>query len=147
MRPRGTGPPTSPPYNERECHELTIHCDRRLVGGPGRGPGSVRAHGLKTLVEQNKFSAKDLETFHTAVQYQMTHALGLILVGLLAMARPSGILEAAGWTMFAGILIFSGFLYAYVATGTKFFAMLVPIGGVAFIVAWLGVAMAVLRRG
>ena len=81
-----------------------FHRDRRPVGGPGRGPGRLRAHGLKTLVEQNKFSAKDLETFHTAVQYQMIHALGLILIGLLAAARPSGMLDAAGWTMFAGIL-------------------------------------------
>ena len=44
--------------------------------------------------------------------------------------------------MLLGILVFSGFLYAYVATGMKFFAMLVPIGGLAFIVAWLGVAIA-----
>ena len=48
--------------------------------------------------------------------------------------------------MFAGILVFSGFLYAYVATGMKPFAMFVPIGGVAFIVAWLGVAVAAMRR-
>ena len=107
------------------------------------GLGAFGAHGLKTLVEQNKFTAENLETFHTAVQYQMTHALGLILIGLLAAARPSVLLEAAGWTMFVGILVFSGFLYAYVATGMKPFAMFVPIGGVAFIVAWLGVAVAV----
>jgi len=110
------------------------------------GLGAFGAHGLKTLVEQNKFSAKDLETFHTAVQYQMLHALGLILIGLLATTRPSGMLDAAGWTMLVGILVFSGFLYAYVATGTKLFAMFVPIGGVAFILAWLGVAIAAMRR-
>ena len=108
--------------------------------------GAFGAHGLKTLVEQNKFSAKDLETFHTAVQYQMIHALGLILIGLLAATRPNGMLDAAGWTMLVGILVFSGFLYAYVATGTKLFAMFVPIGGVAFILAWLGVAVAAMRR-
>jgi uncharacterized membrane protein YgdD (TMEM256/DUF423 family) len=117
-----------------------------LLAALAVGLGAFGAHGLKTLVEQNKFSAKDLETFHTAVQYQMIHALGLILVGLLAAARPSGLLDAAGWTMLAGVLVFSGFLYAYVATGTKFFAMLVPIGGVAFILAWLSVAIAALRR-
>jgi uncharacterized membrane protein YgdD (TMEM256/DUF423 family) len=107
--------------------------------------GAFGAHGLKSLVEQNKFSAKDLETFHTAVQYQMTHALGLILIGLLGEMRPSAMLTAAGWIMLFGIAVFSGFLYAYVFTGTKFFAMLVPIGGVAFIVAWLGVAVAAIK--
>jgi uncharacterized membrane protein YgdD (TMEM256/DUF423 family) len=108
--------------------------------------GAFGAHGLKTLVEQNRFSAKDLDTFQTAVQYQMIHALGLILVGLLSTARPSGLLTASGWTMFFGIVVFSGFLYAYVGTGVKLFAMLVPIGGVAFILAWLGVAVAALGK-
>ncbi len=117
-----------------------------LLAALAVGLGAFGAHGLKTLVEQNRFSARDLETFHTAVQYQIIHALGLILVGLLAATRPSAILDAAGWTMLVGILVFSGFLYAYVATGTKLFAMFVPIGGVAFILAWLGVAVAALRR-
>ena len=108
--------------------------------------GAFGAHGLKTLVDDGKFSAKDLETYQSAVHYQMIHALGLILVGLLAVAKPSSLLDAAGWTMLAGVLAFSGFLYAYVATGIKVFAMLVPIGGVAFIVAWLGVAIAALRK-
>jgi uncharacterized membrane protein YgdD (TMEM256/DUF423 family) len=117
-----------------------------LLAALAVGLGAFGAHGLKTLVEQNRFSARDLETFHTAVQYQIIHALGLILVGLLAATRPSAILDAAGWTMLVGILVFSGFLYAYVATGTKLFAMFVPIGGVAFILAWLGVAVAAMRR-
>ena len=116
-----------------------------LLAALAVGLGAFVTHGLKTLVEQNRFSAKDLETFQTAVHYQMIHALGLILIGLLAATRSSGILDAAGWTMFAGILVFSGFLYAYVATGTKLFAMFVPIGGLAFILAWLCVAVAAMR--
>jgi uncharacterized membrane protein YgdD (TMEM256/DUF423 family) len=109
------------------------------------GLGAMGAHHLKWLVEHDQFSAKDLDTFQTAVQYQMLHALGLILIGLIAATRPSGLLDAAGWTMFFGILVFSGFLYAYVATGNKAFAMFVPIGGVAFIIAWLGVAVAAIK--
>ena len=113
-----------------------------LLAAASVGLGAFAAHGLKTLVEQGQFTAKNLDTFQTAVHYQMIHALGMILIGLLAAARPSFLLDAAGWTMLLGILVFSGFLYAYVATGMKFFAMLVPIGGLAFIVAWLGVATA-----
>jgi uncharacterized membrane protein YgdD (TMEM256/DUF423 family) len=117
-----------------------------LLAALAVGLGAFGAHGLKALVEQNRFSAKDLETFHTAVHYQMIHALGLILIGLLAATRPSGMLDLAGWTMLAGIIVFSGFLYAYVATGVRPFAMLVPIGGVAFMIAWLAVAVAAIRR-
>jgi len=116
-----------------------------LLAALAVGLGAFGAHGLKTLVEQGKFSAKDLETFQTAVHYQMVHALGLILIGLLGAMRQSGMLDLAGWTMLLGILVFSGFLYAYVATGTKLFAMLVPIGGLALIVAWLCLAIAAMK--
>jgi uncharacterized membrane protein YgdD (TMEM256/DUF423 family) len=116
-----------------------------LLAALSVGLGAFGAHGLKSLVEQNRFSAKDLETFHTAVQYQMMHALGLILIGLLSSVRPSGLLTASGWILLFGIAVFSGFLYAYVFTGMKLFAMLVPIGGVAFILAWLGMAVATVK--
>ena len=80
-------------------------------------------------MEQGRFSTRDLETFQTAVHYQMIHALGLILVGLLSNARPSALLTASGWTMLFGIVVFCGFLYAYVGTGVKLYAMPVPVGG------------------
>ena len=117
-----------------------------LLAALAVGLGAFGAHGLKSLVKENKFSAENLETFHTAVQYQMIHAQGLILIGLLAATRPSNMLDMAGWTMLGGTLVFSGFLYVYVATGVTLFAMFVPIGGVAFILAWLGVAIAALQR-
>ena len=77
----------------------------------------------------------------------MTHALGLILIGLLNSTRPAALLNLSGWIMLFGITArsFPAFLYAYVFTGIKLFAMLVPIGGVAFIIAWLGVAVAAIR--
>jgi len=117
-----------------------------LLAALAVGLGAFGAHGLKTLVEQNKLTPKDLDTFQTAVHYQMIHALGLVLIGLIGAARPSGMLDAAGWTMLLGILIFSGFLYAYVATGARLFAMFVPVGGLAFILAWLCLAVAAMRK-
>jgi uncharacterized membrane protein YgdD (TMEM256/DUF423 family) len=116
-----------------------------LLAALGVGLGAFAAHGLSHLVEQGRFSPKDLETFRTAVLYQMIHAMGLILIGLMSHVRPSALLTASGWTMFFGIVVFSGFLYAYVGTGMKLLAMPVPIGGVAFILAWLGVAAAGIR--
>lgn len=117
-----------------------------ILAALGVGLGAFAAHGLSSLVEQGRFSPKDLETFRTAVLYQMIHALGLILIGTMSGARANALLTASGWTMFFGIVVFCGFLYAYVATGAKLFAMPVPIGGVAFILAWLGVAAAAMRR-
>lgn len=69
------------------------------------GMGAIGAHALKS-----QLSAEQLATYHTAVQYQMYHAIGLVLVGLLGLHHRSLWFDAAGWTMLAGIIMFSGLL-------------------------------------
>jgi uncharacterized membrane protein YgdD (TMEM256/DUF423 family) len=98
--------------------------------------GAIGAHALK-----EHLSSEQLATFQTAVQYQMYHSIGLALTGLLAMRRRSGWFDAATWLMLAGIVLFSGCLYAWLATGQKFFVYLVPVGGVAFIAGWVMMAI------
>ena len=94
--------------------------------------GAFGAHGLK-----GKLSDAMLAVYHTGVQYHIYHALGLILVGLLALHLPaSGPLKAAGWLMFAGILLFSGSLYVLALTQLRWLGMVTPVGGVAFIISW-----------
>ena len=107
-----------------------------LLAALAVGLGAIGAHALKT-----QLSAEQLATYHTAVQYQMYHALGIVLAGLLALHRRNCWFAAAVWTMLAGIMLFSGFLYAWLATGHRFFVYLVPVGGVAFIVGWLLMAV------
>jgi uncharacterized membrane protein YgdD (TMEM256/DUF423 family) len=94
--------------------------------------GAIGAHALKT-----RLTPEHLATFHTAVQYQMYHALGLVLVGLASLQRASRWLDASGWAMLAGIMLFSGFLYLWLATGRRMFVAPVPVGGTVFIVAWI----------
>jgi hypothetical protein len=55
------------------------------------------------------------------------------MVGLLGGDRRSRLLDVAGWAMLLGIVLFSGFLYGWLATGNRFFVYSVPFGGVAFI--------------
>ena len=104
--------------------------------------GAVGAHALKS-----QLTPPQLETFHTAVEYQMVHAIGLVLVGLLSSHGRSRWLDLAGWAMLAGIVLFSGSLYAWVATGQRFFVYPVPVGGTAFIVGWLSAAFSVTALG
>ena len=75
------------------------------------------------------------------VHYQMIHAIGLVLVGLLSLYQRSRMFEVAGWAMLVGIILFPGFLFAWLATGRKFFVYPVPVGGIAFIVGWLALAI------
>lgn len=103
------------------------------------GLGAIGAHILKT-----KLTPEQLSTFHTAVHYQLIHAISLILVGMLNLYQRSRLFDIAGWAMLVGIILFSGFLFAWLASGRKFFVYPVPVGGVAFIIGWLALAIGAL---
>jgi uncharacterized membrane protein YgdD (TMEM256/DUF423 family) len=102
--------------------------------------GAYGAHAFKAQA-----SAAQAATFQTAVQYHMFHALGLLLIGVIAAVRPgSTLLVWAGAMMLAGIVLFCGSLYGGALTGYRLSAV-APFGGTAFIVAWLLLAVAALR--
>lgn len=103
--------------------------------------GAFGAHTLK-----NRLSADMLEIFQTGVQYHFYHALGLIFIGILAYHLPdTGWLRWAGWLMLGGIVIFSGSLYTLALSGISWLGAITPIGGTAFIIAWLILAVAILK--
>jgi uncharacterized membrane protein YgdD (TMEM256/DUF423 family) len=77
----------------------------------------------------------------------MYHAIGMVLVGLLNVYQRSRWFEGAGWSMFVGILLFSGLLYVWLATGRRYFVYPVPVGGVAFIVGWVLLAVGAFGLG
>ena len=107
-----------------------------LLAALAVGLGAIGAHALKS-----QLTAEQLATFHTAVQYQMYHAIGLVLVGLLGLHHRSRWFDAAGWSMLIGIILFAGLIYAWLATGRRFFVYPVPVGGVAFIIGWVMLAI------
>jgi uncharacterized membrane protein YgdD (TMEM256/DUF423 family) len=103
--------------------------------------GAFGAHALRARV------APDLmAVYQTAVQYHFWHALGLLAIGVLLTQRPdSGVLGVAGWLLVAGMLLFSGSLYALALTGVRGFGAVTPVGGVAFLGAWACLAWAAWR--
>ena len=103
--------------------------------------GAFGAHGL-----EGKISEKYLEVWKTGVQYQMFHAMGLFVIAFLLSKFPqSSLLTASGWIMFAGIVLFSGSLYVLSTSGIKVLGAITPLGGVAFIVAWILIVVAALK--
>lgn len=94
--------------------------------------GAFAAHGLKEIL-----SAEYLNTFKTAADYQMMHAIGLILIGLLDKQNTSRYSVAAATFMFVGIILFSGSLYLLTLTGAKWLGIITPFGGVCFLISWL----------
>lgn len=95
--------------------------------------GAFAAHGLKKIL-----APELLEVAKTGVQYQMYHALVLLLVGLWLSYRPATVsLKAAGLAFILGILMFSGSLYALALGAPRWFGPITPLGGLCFLVGWL----------
>jgi uncharacterized membrane protein YgdD (TMEM256/DUF423 family) len=114
------------------------------------GMGAFGAHALRSRLIPGETataeSLRQLEIFETAARYQMYHALALVLVGLMAQRRQSTALQAAGGLFAVGVLLFCGSLYALVLTGIKLLGAITPLGGVAFILGWLMLAVAARQK-
>jgi uncharacterized membrane protein YgdD (TMEM256/DUF423 family) len=77
-----------------------------------------------------------LAVFETGVRYQMYHAFAVLIVAASAARFDGWMVRAAGWSFAAGIVLFSGSLYALALTGASKLGMITPIGGLAFLVGW-----------
>jgi uncharacterized membrane protein YgdD (TMEM256/DUF423 family) len=103
--------------------------------------GAFGAHALRARLTPDL-----LTIFETGARYHMYHSLGLIAIGLLMQARPSPLLNGAGWAMLVGILLFSGSLYALALSGVRALGAITPLGGLGFLAGWLLLALAAWRQ-
>ncbi|MGG1398833.1 DUF423 domain-containing protein [Bacillus salipaludis] len=104
--------------------------------------GAFGAHGLK-----NKLDAHYLEIWKTGVTYQMFHAIGILVVGLLlAKVADSSLFTWSGWLMLIGIIFFSGSLYVLSVTKIGILGAITPIGGVCFLAAWILVIVGAVKH-
>lgn len=94
--------------------------------------GAFGAHGLKEILARHGTTS----TWETAVFYHFIHAVMLVL---LAQRTP---VSLGPWlSFFLGILVFSGTLYVLALTNQRWLGAITPIGGVAFIVGWVWLAI------
>lgn len=109
--------------------------------------GAFGAHGLRKLV-----APEAVASFQTGVQYQMYHAIGLLILGILFERFGSSYLNTAGILFLAGIILFSGSIY--LATGLVacqkdvpvFVRLITPLGGLAFIAGWLSLFIGLMKK-
>lgn len=108
-----------------------------ISGALAVGLGAFGAHGLEPLLIKNG----RLDTFETAVSYHFYHVIALFGIGLLSMIKPEWkFLRFSAWCMILGILIFSGSLYVLSLSGITWLGAITPLGGVGFILGWMGLA-------
>ncbi len=93
--------------------------------------GAFAAHGLSTRLD-----AHMLEVFETGARYQMYHALAIGLAALAMRTQADRLLTASAACFLAGIILFSGSLYALAASGTGWIGIITPLGGVSFLAGW-----------
>jgi uncharacterized membrane protein YgdD (TMEM256/DUF423 family) len=111
-----------------------------VFGFAGVALGAFGAHGLRGRLEPRM-----LEVFETAVRYQLVHAVLLVALSLGwdKLSKPAA--SVAGACFVGGIVVFSGTLYALVASGVRWLGAVTPLGGTALIVGWLALALAIWR--
>ena len=95
-----------------------------ILGFTGVALGAFGAHGLKDVLSANGTAA----VWQTAVLYQLVHAVASLWA---AERRP---FVARLWA--AGVLFFSGSLYALAITNVKWLGAITPVGGVLFLLGW-----------
>ncbi len=112
-----------------------------LLGLTGVGLGAFGAHALQELLA----ASGHLETWRTAVLYQLLHAVALLALGGLPPSARAGLSPAPGrcrclsliagsWV--AGVLLFCGSLYWLALGGPRWLGPVTPVGGLAFLAGW-----------
>src|SRR5882724_1071821 len=108
-----------------------------VLGFLGVTFGAFGAHALRS-----RLSPEMLAVFETGVRYQMYHTFAVLIVaaaiGHIGTAR---LLVMAGWFFIAGILLFSGSLYALALTNVGILGAVTPIGGLLFLIGWACLAV------
>lgn len=115
-----------------------------ILGGISVAAGAFGSHALR-----DQLSDRAVDIFETGARYQMYHALALLAVGIL-MSQTKQVpvtLPIAGFAFIAGILIFSGSLYALSLSGIKWLGAITPFGGALFMLGWVCLAIAALKYG
>jgi uncharacterized membrane protein YgdD (TMEM256/DUF423 family) len=111
-----------------------------LLAGLAVAAGAFGAHALSARLTPDR-----LATWETAARYHMIHALALVVLGAVAARWTDPLLAVAGWLFIAGIAIFGGTVYALALGAPRWLGAITPLGGLAFIIGWVVLAVGVAR--
>lgn len=102
-----------------------------VAGLVGVALGAFGAHALKAVL-----STQQLGWWATAVQYQLVHALALLVIGVWHLLQPQIWLQRSAWFMALGILLFCGSLYSMALTDIRVLGAVTPLGGSSWLIGW-----------
>lgn len=103
--------------------------------------GAFGAHVVESLLTPDRF-----DVYQTAVDYHFYHALGLLIIGLIYHHHPGSVwVKRAGWSIFTGVMIFSGSLYLLTLTDTGWLGAITPVGGAFMIGGWICLVVGIIK--
>lgn len=120
--------------------ERSIVLSAGVFGALGVAAGAFGAHGLR-----ERLSPDLLQVWGTASDYHLLHAAALLGVAAAESRWPGAWSRLAAVGMITGIVLFSGSLYVLALSGSRWLGMITPLGGLAFIVGWVALAVAATR--
>lgn len=106
----------------------------------GVAAGAFGAHGLKARLDSDMMAV-----FEVGVRYQMYHALALLAAAWAVSRWPGSMANAAGYLFIVGTVLFSGSLYVLSLSGMRWLGAITPLGGLAWLAAWVCLAWAALK--
>jgi len=118
-----------------------------LLAGLAVALGAFGAHGLKKIV-----SSETVAVYQTGVEYQMYHALALLVLGVLSDKYLGSFIHYSGLFFLGGIVLFSGSLYLIVSmhvmnkTVPALIGIATPIGGLLFILGWVLLLIGIIKK-
>lgn len=119
-----------------------------VIGAIAVATGAFGAHGLQKITSDEKI----LHGYQTAVQYQVYHALALLIAAAVADKISTKLFRWAALCFTGGILLFSGSLYLLTyfkiqgSAAAKAVGPVTPLGGVLFIAGWLLLGFAAIKK-
>jgi len=102
--------------------------------------GAFGAHAAADVL-----TTESLATWQTAVHYHLIHVLALLLTGVVAERNASRSITIAGIAFGLGVFLFSGSLYLLAFDGPGWLGPVTPLGGAAFVMGWLALALGVTK--
>ncbi len=111
------------------------------AGAVAVGLGAFGAHWLKDQV-----SPEMLDVYETGAQYLLVHAVALVVTGWIGTGLNRHAIRVSGIAFIIGMIFFSGSLLVLSTTGLRFMGAVAPVGGTAYIIGWISLAVAARKK-
>jgi uncharacterized membrane protein YgdD (TMEM256/DUF423 family) len=111
-----------------------------VLGALGVALGAFGAHALKGWLATADDGAQRLAWWSTGTQYHLAHALLAVVFAVMMRRAPRA--RTGLWLCVVGVTLFSGSLYVMTLTNIRALGAVTPLGGLAFIGAWLWLIVA-----